>query len=66
MVSFVLTTFAQDEEIQTIHMPLIFTAILDLLLVSYSPPYTRCHHLKALSSGLKPNQVHCFSEHSHS
>ncbi|KAL0565856.1 hypothetical protein V5O48_016166, partial [Marasmius crinis-equi] len=33
MVLFVLTTFAQDEEIQTIHLPLIFSAILDLLLL---------------------------------
>ncbi|KAJ8084790.1 hypothetical protein PM082_003567 [Marasmius tenuissimus] len=38
MVSFVLTTFAQDEEIQTIHLPLIFTAILDLLLLRPQTP----------------------------
>ncbi|KAI3621823.1 hypothetical protein WG66_015956 [Moniliophthora roreri] len=31
MVLFVLNTFSQDEEIQTIHLPLIFTAILDLM-----------------------------------
>ncbi|KAK7025465.1 hypothetical protein VNI00_015993 [Paramarasmius palmivorus] len=32
MVLFVLKTFSQDEEIQTIHLPLIFTAVLDLVL----------------------------------
>ncbi|KAF9270860.1 hypothetical protein L218DRAFT_952937 [Marasmius fiardii PR-910] len=35
MAEFVLTTFAQDEEIQTIHLPLIFTAILDLVLIRW-------------------------------
>ncbi|KAG6841563.1 hypothetical protein C0991_009598 [Blastosporella zonata] len=31
MVQFILKTFAQDEEIQTIHLPIIFAAILDLI-----------------------------------
>ncbi|KAG6817586.1 hypothetical protein H0H87_006963 [Tephrocybe sp. NHM501043] len=31
MVQFVLKTFAQDDEIQTIHLPIIFAAILDLI-----------------------------------
>ncbi|THV06503.1 hypothetical protein K435DRAFT_960479 [Dendrothele bispora CBS 962.96] len=31
MVLFILKTFSQDEEIQIIHLPLIFTAIVDLL-----------------------------------
>ncbi|KAG6874376.1 hypothetical protein C0995_015112 [Termitomyces sp. Mi166 len=31
MVRFLLKTFAQDDEIQTIHLPIIFAAILDLI-----------------------------------
>ncbi|KAK0466281.1 Dopey, N-terminal-domain-containing protein [Desarmillaria tabescens] len=31
MVQFILKTFSQDEEIQTIHLPVIFAAIVDLL-----------------------------------
>ncbi|KAG6813245.1 hypothetical protein H0H92_012882 [Tricholoma furcatifolium] len=31
LVQFVLKTFAQDEEIQTIHLPIIFAAVLDLI-----------------------------------
>ncbi|KAG6911306.1 hypothetical protein DXG01_002145 [Tephrocybe rancida] len=31
MVHFILKTFAQDDEIQTIHLPIIFAAILDLI-----------------------------------
>ncbi|KAK0199079.1 Dopey, N-terminal-domain-containing protein [Armillaria mellea] len=31
MVQFILRTFSQDEEIQTIHLPVIFAAIVDLL-----------------------------------
>jgi len=31
MVQFVLEAFSQDEEIQTIHLPIIFAAIMDLL-----------------------------------
>ena len=33
---FVLRTFAQDEEIQTIHLPIVFTAILDIVNVRSS------------------------------
>lgn len=36
MVQFILKTFAQDEEIQTIHLPIIFAAILDIVDVSAS------------------------------
>ncbi|RDB28675.1 Protein dopey [Hypsizygus marmoreus] len=31
MVLFILTTFAQDQEIQTIHLPIVFAAILDII-----------------------------------
>ncbi|KAG6879371.1 hypothetical protein C0992_003191 [Termitomyces sp. T32_za158] len=31
MVQFLLKTFSQDDEIQTIHLPIIFTAVLDLI-----------------------------------
>lgn len=34
MVLFMLKTFTQDEEVQTIHLPLIFSAIVDLLEVN--------------------------------
>ncbi|KAG7099897.1 hypothetical protein E1B28_001698 [Marasmius oreades] len=47
MVIFVLTTFTQDEEIQTIHLPLIFTAILDLTLI----------HLNSNNSRKGPTQL---------
>lgn len=33
MVSFILETFSQDEEIQTIHLPIAFSAIVDVLNV---------------------------------
>lgn len=36
MVQFILKTFSQDEEIQTIHLPVIFAAIVDLLHASRS------------------------------
>jgi len=35
MVLFILKNFSQDEEIQTIHLPIMFTAIVDLLDVSF-------------------------------
>lgn len=31
MIQFILKNFAQDEEIQTIHLPIIFGAILDIV-----------------------------------
>ncbi|KAJ3809392.1 Dopey, N-terminal-domain-containing protein [Lentinula aff. lateritia] len=31
MILFILNTFSQDEEVQTIHFPLIFAAVVDLL-----------------------------------
>lgn len=34
IISFILKTFAQDEEMQTIHLPVIFAALVDLLHVS--------------------------------
>ncbi|KAG6851405.1 hypothetical protein H0H93_005803 [Arthromyces matolae] len=34
MVHFILKTFAQDDEMQTIHLPIIFTSILDLINVT--------------------------------
>lgn len=36
MILFILNTFSQDEEIQTIHFPLIFAAVVDLLEVLLS------------------------------
>lgn len=36
MALFILKTFVQDEEIQTIHLPIIFAGIVDLLDVSCS------------------------------
>ncbi|KAJ8503598.1 hypothetical protein ONZ45_g10714 [Pleurotus djamor] len=36
MVSFIVETFSQDDEIQTIHLPVFFSAILDIL-VTCSP-----------------------------
>ncbi|KAJ3774387.1 Dopey, N-terminal-domain-containing protein [Lentinula raphanica] len=48
MMLFILKTFSQDEEVQTIHFPLIFAALVDLLqiLVEQEPskassPFTR-------------------------
>lgn len=40
MVQFILKNFAQDEEIQTIHLPIIFGAILDIVDVSQQLVYT--------------------------
>jgi len=31
MVLFILKTFSQDEEIQTIHLPIVFSAIMDIV-----------------------------------
>lgn len=31
MVQFILKAFSQDEEVQTIHLPIIFAAIMDLV-----------------------------------
>jgi hypothetical protein len=39
MVLFILRTFAQEEEIQTIHLPIIFASITDLLDVR-NPVFT--------------------------
>lgn len=36
MTTFVLNTFSQDEEIQTIHLPIVFAAIMDVLEVESS------------------------------
>jgi len=36
MALFILKSFTQDEEIQSIHLPIVFTALVDLLSVSKS------------------------------
>lgn len=33
MVSFIVEIFSQDDEIQNIHLPIVFGAIMDALLV---------------------------------
>ncbi|KAF8079121.1 Dopey, N-terminal-domain-containing protein [Lyophyllum atratum] len=41
MVQFILKTFAQDDEIQTIHLPIIFAAILDIIDLQVQADATR-------------------------
>ena len=36
MVQFILSTFSQDEEMVTIHLPVIYAGIVDLVNVSIS------------------------------
>lgn len=49
MASFILKAFAQDEEIQTIHLPIVFVAILDILDVRRQP-FLVIHKLNFLAS----------------
>ncbi|KAL0951843.1 hypothetical protein HGRIS_008504 [Hohenbuehelia grisea] len=48
IVSFIIRTFSQDEEIQAIHLPAIFCAILDVMNVQL-----QTHSSKATSATLK-------------
>ncbi|GLB43530.1 putative dopey, N-terminal [Lyophyllum shimeji] len=41
MVLFILKAFAQDDEIQTIHLPIIFAAILDIIDIQVQADATR-------------------------
>ncbi|KAE9401014.1 hypothetical protein BT96DRAFT_956680 [Gymnopus androsaceus JB14] len=52
MVFFMLKTFTQDEEVQTIHLPLIFSAIVDLLeiQVAQDPAKASSPSMKATAS----------------
>lgn len=58
MVKYVLTTFhTHDEEIETVHLPVVFTAILGLLTVSVNQlSYTISELITIFSHSLRTTE----------